>query len=110
MPSRSEFYSQLPCTDGTTIKSVSENIIVNPGEDAMLSCSVEGKPLADEHVKWERVGYDMKAKTTTTFTNGTAYLHIKNAQREDVGNFRCVADNHVANPTNRDVLLIVKCE
>ncbi|KAH8299303.1 hypothetical protein KR044_000269, partial [Drosophila immigrans] len=93
---------------GTTIKSVSENIIVNPGEDAMLSCSVEGKPLAEEHVKWERVGYDMKAKTSTTFTNGTAYLHIKDAQREDVGNFRCVADNHVANPTNRDVLLIVK--
>ncbi|XP_064535994.1 nephrin isoform X5 [Drosophila montana] len=93
---------------GTAIKSVSENIIVNPGEDAMLSCTVEGKPLADEHVKWERVGYDMKVKTTTTFTNGTAYLHIKNAQREDVGNFRCVADNHVANPTNRDVLLIVK--
>ncbi|XP_043071244.1 nephrin [Drosophila grimshawi] len=93
---------------GTTIKSVSENIIVSPGEDAMLSCSVEGKPLEHDHVKWERVGYEMKDKTTTTFTNGTAYLHIKNAQREDVGNFRCVADNHVANPTNRDVLLIVK--
>ncbi|XP_017066089.1 nephrin isoform X1 [Drosophila eugracilis] len=93
---------------GTTIKSVSENIIVNPGEDAMLSCSVEGKPLTDEHVKWERVGYDMTVKTSTTFANGTSYLHIKDAQREDVGNFRCVADNRVANPTNRDILLIVK--
>ncbi|XP_016957415.1 nephrin isoform X1 [Drosophila biarmipes] len=93
---------------GTTIKSVSENIIVNPGEDAMLSCSVEGKPLSDEHVKWERVGYDMTVKTSTTFANGTSYLHIKDAQREDVGNFRCVADNRVANPTNRDILLIVK--
>ncbi|XP_046865422.1 nephrin isoform X1 [Drosophila willistoni] len=93
---------------GTTIKSISENIIVNPGEEAMLSCTVEGKPLTEEHVKWERVGYDMAAKTTTTFANGTSYLHIKDAQREDVGNFRCVADNRVANPTNRDVLLIVK--
>ncbi|BFG03934.1 nephrin [Drosophila madeirensis] len=93
---------------GTTIKAVSENIIVNPGEDAMLSCSVEGKPLTEEHVKWERVGYDMTVKTSTTFANGTSYLHLKNAQREDVGNFRCVADNRVANPTNRDVLLIVK--
>ncbi|XP_037713469.1 nephrin isoform X1 [Drosophila subpulchrella] len=93
---------------GTTIKSVSENIIVNPGEDAMLSCSVEGKPLSDEHVKWERVGYDMTVKTSTTFANGTSYLHIKDAQRADVGNFRCVADNRVANPTNRDILLIVK--
>ncbi|XP_070068580.1 nephrin isoform X4 [Drosophila takahashii] len=93
---------------GTTIKSVSENIIVNPGEDAMLSCSVEGKPLTEEHVKWERVGYDMTVKTSTTFANGTSYLHIKDAQRDDVGNFRCVADNRVANPTNRDILLIVK--
>ncbi|XP_017106061.2 nephrin isoform X7 [Drosophila bipectinata] len=93
---------------GTTIKSVSENIVVNPGEDAMLSCTVEGKPLTEEHVKWERVGYDMTVKTSTTFANGTSYLHIKDARREDVGNFRCVADNRVANPTNRDILLIVK--
>ncbi|XP_030388023.1 nephrin, partial [Scaptodrosophila lebanonensis] len=93
---------------GTTIKSISENVIVNPGEDAMLTCNVEGKPLTEEHVKWERVGYDMTVKTSTTFSNGSSYLHIKNAQREDVGNFRCVADNRVANPTNRDILLIVK--
>ncbi|XP_073844761.1 nephrin adhesion molecule sticks and stones isoform X4 [Musca autumnalis] len=93
---------------GTTIRSVSENVIVNPGEDAMLSCSVEGKPLTEDHVKWERLGYDMTIKTSTTFANGTSYLHIKDAQREDVGNFRCIADNRVANPTSRDVLLIVK--
>ncbi|XP_037827212.1 nephrin isoform X2 [Lucilia sericata] len=93
---------------GTTIKSVSENVIVNPGEDAMLSCTVEGKPLTEDHVKWERLGYDMTIKTSSTFANGTSYLHIKDAQREDVGNFRCIADNRVANPTSRDVLLIVK--
>lgn len=76
----------------------------------MLSCSVEGKPLTEEHVRWERLGYDMTVKTTTTFTNGTSFLHVKDAQRDDVGNFRCVADNRVANPTSRDVLLIVKCK
>ncbi|KRJ98391.1 uncharacterized protein Dyak_GE19230, isoform E [Drosophila yakuba] len=100
-------YGHRPA-DGTTIKSVSENIVVNPGEDAMLSCTVEGKPLTEEHVKWERVGYNMTVKTSTTFANGTSYLHIKDAKREDVGNFRCVADNRVDNPTNRDILLIVK--
>uniref|UniRef100_A0A1A9VXK2 Nephrin n=1 Tax=Glossina austeni TaxID=7395 RepID=A0A1A9VXK2_GLOAU len=84
---------------GTNIKSVSENVIVNPGEDAMLSCTVEGKPLNEEHVKWERLGYDMTIKTSSTFANGTSYLHIKDSQREDVGNFRCIADNRVANPT-----------
>lgn len=83
---------------------------MNPGEEALLSCTAEGSPLNEEHIRWERLGYDMNAKTTTTFTNGTSYLHISDAQREDVGNFRCVADNRVANPTSRDVLLIVKCK
>ncbi|XP_069965197.1 nephrin isoform X5 [Bactrocera oleae] len=93
---------------GTAIKAISENVVVNPGEDAMLSCTVEGKPLTDEHIKWERVAYDMTVKTTTSFVNNTSFLHIKDARRGDVGNFRCIADNRVANPTNRDVLLIVK--
>lgn len=89
---------------------MSENVIANPGDDATLSCSVEGKPLTEEHVRWERLGYDMGEKTKVTFVNGTSYLHIKNARREDVGNFRCIADNRRANPTSRDVLLIVKCK
>lgn len=84
-------------------------MIANPGDEAILSCSVEGKPLNQEHVRWERIGYNM-GKTEISFVNGTSYLHIKNAQREDVGNFRCVADNRIANPTSRDVLLIVKCK
>lgn len=102
------FFSLL--TDGTTIKAVSENIVANPGDDATLSCTVEGKPLSEEHVRWERLGYDMSEKTKVNFVNGTSYLQIKNARREDVGNFRCIADNRVANPTSRDVLLIVKCK
>lgn len=97
--------------DGATITSVSENIVVNPGEEAMLSCSVEGKPLTEDHVRWERLGYEIVApKAVVTFANGTSFLHVKDAQRGDVGNFRCFADNRVANPTSRDVLLIVKCE
>lgn len=89
---------------------MSENIVTNPGDDATLSCSVDGKPLMGDHVRWERPGYNLDEKTKTTFVNGTSYLHIKNVRREDVGNFRCVADNRVANPTSRDVLLIVKCK
>lgn len=66
--------------------------------------------MSEEHVRWERLGYDMSEKTKVNFVNGTSYLQIKNARREDVGNFRCIADNRVANPTSRDVLLIVKCK
>lgn len=52
----------------------------------------------------------MSAKTKASFENGTSYLHISNAQRDDIGHFRCIADNRVANPISRDVLLIVKCK
>lgn len=90
--------------------NTSENTVVAPGEDVTLSCSVEGKPLTEEHVRWERDGYEMDQRTEATFANGTSFLHIRNAQRGDVGNFRCIADNRVANPTSRDVLLIVKCK
>lgn len=85
-------------------------MIVNPGEEATLSCTVDGKPLTEEHIRWERDDYDMDERTTTSFKNGTSYLHIKDAQRNDVGYFRCIADNRVTNPTSRDVLLITKCK
>uniref|UniRef100_A0A182QWF6 Nephrin n=1 Tax=Anopheles farauti TaxID=69004 RepID=A0A182QWF6_9DIPT len=100
---------QMPSHYAATIKSISENVIVNPGEDAVLNCTVDGNPLTPEHVRWERNGYDLKAKTTTAYANATGTLVVREATREDVGNFRCIADNRVANPASRDVLLIVKC-
>lgn len=36
-------YSLDKQTDGATIKSISENIVVNPGDEAKLSCAVDGK-------------------------------------------------------------------
>ncbi|XP_049289037.1 nephrin-like isoform X2 [Anopheles funestus] len=91
-----------------TIKSISKPVIVNPGEDAILNCTVDGNPLTPEHVRWERNGYDLKVKTTTAYANATGTLVVKDVHREDVGNFRCIVDNHVGEPANRDVLLIVK--
>jgi hypothetical protein len=69
-----------------------------------------GNPLTENHIRWERVDYEMSEKTKMTYENGTSYLHILDAQRDDIGHFRCIADNRVANPISRDVLLIVKCE
>lgn len=67
-----------------------------------------GNPLTENHIRWERLDYN-SSKMFTTYDNGTSFLHIPKAQREDIGNFRCIADNRVANPISRDVLLIVKC-
>lgn len=68
-----------------------------------------GNPLTENHIRWERLDYN-SSKMFTTYENGTSFLHIPKAHREDIGNFRCIADNRVANPISRDVLLIVKCK
>jgi Immunoglobulin I-set domain len=69
-----------------------------------------GNPLIEAHIRWERVDYEMNEKTQQKYENGTSFLHISNAQRDDIGHFRCIADNRVANPVSRDALLIVKCK
>lgn len=72
--------------------------------------SIKGNPLNENHIRWERVDYEMDTKTQTKYENGTSTLHIASAQRADIGHFRCIADNRVANPVSRDALLIVKCK
>ena len=32
-------------TDGATIESISDNVVVNPGDEAKLACSVKGTLL-----------------------------------------------------------------
>ncbi|XP_055904488.1 nephrin isoform X2 [Eupeodes corollae] len=90
------------------IESISDGNIFAPGQDAVLSCSINGKPLTEDHVRWERSGYDMATRTTAAFVNGTSYLHIKNVQHSDVGNFTCMVDNQRGAMAQRDVLLIVE--
>lgn len=71
--------------------------------------SIKGNPLNENHIRWERLDYEMSTKKVK-YENGTSTLHIDNAQRDDIGHFRCIADNRVANPVSRDALLIVKCK
>lgn len=96
--------------DPATIKSVSENIIVHPGEDATVSCTAEGNPLNEDTITWRRDNYqDFDAKTMITYDkNGTSYLRIGSVTREDLGYFQCIVNNGIGNQTLKDVLLIVK--
>ncbi|XP_049881989.1 nephrin [Pectinophora gossypiella] len=91
------------------IKSVSQNGIANPNEDAMLSCTATGNPLTAEHIRWERKGYDIDARSVTFDPkNLTSYLLIEKASREDVGNFECVVDNGIGGETRQEAMLVVK--
>lgn len=96
--------------DPASITQTSETVIVNPKEDATLSCTADGNPLADDTITWKRDDFpDFDARTSVMYDkNGTSYLRITQVTRDDLGTFQCIANNGVGNATIRDVLLIVK--
>lgn len=90
--------------------AISENVIVDQGKEAVLSCTAVGNPLTDDTITWKRDDVkNFESRTVVTYDkNGTSYLKISEVTREDLGNFQCTADNGVGNTSTRDVMLIVK--
>lgn len=97
-------------SDAASIVAISENVIVDQGEEATLSCTADGNPLADDTVTWKREDMDdFDMRTSVTYDkNGTFFLKISDVTREDLGSFQCITDNGVGNTSSRDVMLIVK--
>ena len=96
--------------DAATIVATSESVIVNPNEDATLSCTADGNPLSDDTITWKRDDFpDFDARTSVMYhKKGTSYLRITHVTRNDLGNFQCTVNNGVGNVTTKDVMLIVK--
>jgi len=78
------------------------------GEQAVLACQVQARPLEASHIRWSRPGYDFATRTTFSFENNTAFLHIENVQRDDIGNFTCTVDNQRGPASSQNVLLVVQ--
>jgi hypothetical protein len=100
----------IQISDAATIVATSENVIVNPNEDATLSCTADGNPLSDDTITWKRDDFpDFDARTSVMYDkNGTSYLRITDVTRDDLGNFQCTVTNGVGNVTTKEVMLIVK--
>ncbi|CAG9116134.1 unnamed protein product [Plutella xylostella] len=91
-----------------SIKSVSQNGITSPNEDAILTCTADGFPLNSEHIRWERAGYEIDpSKISFDPKNLTSYLLIENPTRQDVGNFTCIVNNGLGRESRREVMLVV---
>ncbi|XP_030244136.1 nephrin isoform X2 [Drosophila navojoa] len=90
------------------ITSVTEGQSFAPGEQAVLACQVQARPLEAAHVRWSRPGYDFATRTSSSFENNTALLHIDNVQRGDIGNFTCTVDNQRGPPASHNVVLVVQ--
>ncbi|XP_068144561.1 nephrin isoform X1 [Drosophila tropicalis] len=91
-----------------TITSVSEGQSFMAGEQAVLACHIQARPLEASYVRWSREGYDLASRTVASFENGTAYLQIENVQRSDIGNFTCIVDNQRGPVAAHNVLLVVQ--
>ncbi|XP_075987678.1 nephrin adhesion molecule sticks and stones isoform X1 [Anticarsia gemmatalis] len=92
-----------------SIKAVSQLDITNPNQDAILSCTATGNPLTADNFRWERKGYKINPNHVTFEPrNSTSFLLIKQAKREDVGNFKCIVDNGIGSEAKESVMLVVK--
>ncbi|KAF7993108.1 hypothetical protein HCN44_005889 [Aphidius gifuensis] len=106
----SSFYQlNLTVQYAAEIKRTSESGIVYPADnDAKLFCELDGSPIGDEYVTWHKVGSntELKNRYSTTFANKTSYLHIKNPNEEDVGEYQCNVNNGIGNVTSKPILFI----
>uniref|UniRef100_A0A0A9W594 Nephrin n=2 Tax=Lygus hesperus TaxID=30085 RepID=A0A0A9W594_LYGHE len=92
-----------------SIIETSEGVSVPPGKNAELWCKLDGSPLTSDHVSWRRSDYpDMLHRTNVTWSNGTSFLVVKNAVKEDIGNFRCAVNNGLGEESFKDIFLTVE--
>lgn len=99
-------------SDSAKIKRTSTSgIVYSPGIEAKLFCEVDGSPIGDEYVTWQKVGSnsELSGRYSTSFINKTSYLHIENPDQEDVGEYQCKVNNGIGNVTSEPILFITNC-
>ena len=74
--------------------TISRELLVSPGSTAVLECFADANPTTDDMIKWAREEYNFGGnKTKSFYSNGTSFLTIYDAQKEDIGEFLCMVDN-----------------
>ncbi|XP_053999054.1 nephrin [Hylaeus anthracinus] len=89
-------------------RTSASGIVYPPGIEAKLFCEVDGSPIGDEYVTWQKVGSnsELSGRYSTSFINKTSYLHIENPDQEDVGEYQCKANNGIGNVTSEPILFV----
>lgn len=89
-------------------RTSSSGIVYPPGIEAKLFCEVDGSPISDEFVTWQKIGSnpELPGRYSTSFVNRTSYLHIEYPSQEDVGEYRCKVNNGIGNVTSDPILFI----
>ncbi|XP_034175874.1 sticks and stones isoform X1 [Osmia lignaria lignaria] len=89
-------------------RTSASGIVYPPGIEAKLFCEVDGSPIGDEYVTWQKVGSnsELSGRYSTSFINKTSYLHIENPDQEDVGEYQCKVNNGIGNITSEPILFV----
>lgn len=97
--------------DAAKIKRTSSSgIVYPPGNEAKLFCEIDGSPIGDEFVTWQKVGSNQEpGRYSTSFVNRTSYLHIEHPSQQDVGEYLCKVNNGIGNVTSDPILFITNC-
>ena len=89
----------------------------NEGENALLTCQYEGKPIS--RVEWFFHGKKLDVASNSRLsvsetgdeTNATSSLTISNLNRTDEGPYKCVVSNSIqANVSSSEAQLTVNCK
>ena len=80
------------------------------GDDVILSCDVVGNPAPT--ILWTRDGspVDSSDSSRITFSADKKQFTIRDVNRTDNGEYRCVANNILGNATSNGAILDVQCK
>ncbi|XP_017758682.1 PREDICTED: nephrin [Eufriesea mexicana] len=89
-------------------RTSASGIVYPPRIEAKLFCEVDGSPIGDEYVTWQKVGSnsELSGRYSTSFINKTSYLHIESPDQEDVGEYQCKVNNGIGNVTSEPILFV----
>ncbi|XP_067131653.1 synaptogenesis protein syg-2-like [Centruroides vittatus] len=75
-----------------TVTNITEYLEIKEGKDAYLECTVDGNPLPDSVITWKKKGTDTSV-VHHMISSRKSYLTIINVNKDDAGQYDCIADN-----------------
>ena len=96
-------------TDPPSIQTHPHAVTVEEGENVTLFCNATGSSLT---ISWTFNGFFLPTSgdSRISFLTGNKQLIIKNVNRTDSGEYRCVASNMVGKDTSNAAIVSVECE
>ena len=85
-----------------------KNVTTTEGGNLSLSCNATGNPVPK--ISWNKDGSPISSNSRISLSQDDKQLTIRNVNRTDSGEYRCVADNSLGNDTSNAAKLYVQCK